>query len=197
MTDDNTQTAATDWAARTKPFTSQEFLESLRDGREIWIYGERVKDVTTHPATRGAAHEIARLYDLQHDPEHSGTLTFAPPDGRRQGMAYFVPKSPDDLGRLPSEMEIAIFRIVQECLTNIHRHSGSATAVIRIQKEGNNCTVQVRDFGRGIPEEKQREMTGSGLGFGGMRERLRQLGGTLQIKSDSSGTLINAVLKVA
>jgi len=104
---------------------------------------------------------------------------------------------PEDLGRLPSEMEIAIFRIVQECLTNIHRHSGSATAVIRIQKEGGDFTVQVRDFGRGIPEEKQREMTGSGLGFGGMRERLRQLGGTLQVKSDSSGTLVSALLKVA
>lgn len=104
---------------------------------------------------------------------------------------------PEDLGRLPSEMEIAIFRVVQECLTNIHRHSGSATAVIRIQKEGNGLTVEVRDNGKGIPEEKQREMTGSGLGFGGMRERLRQLGGTLQVQSNSSGTLVSAVLKVA
>ena len=50
------------------PFTGKEFLESLRDGREIWIYGERVKDVTTHPAFRNTARMIARLYDALHDP---------------------------------------------------------------------------------------------------------------------------------
>jgi 4-hydroxyphenylacetate 3-monooxygenase len=54
-------------ATRTKPFTSQEFLESLRDGREIWIYGERVKDVTTHPAFRNTSRMLARLYDALHD----------------------------------------------------------------------------------------------------------------------------------
>jgi two-component system, NarL family, sensor kinase len=104
---------------------------------------------------------------------------------------------PPDFGRLTSEMEIAIFRIVQECLTNIHRHSGSAAAEIRLRKEGNELMVQVRDNGKGIPEEKQRELTASGLGFGGMRERLRQLGGTLEIQSDGAGTLVSAILKVA
>jgi 4-hydroxyphenylacetate 3-monooxygenase len=54
-------------ATRSKPFTSQEFLESLRDGREIWIYGERVKDVTTHPAFRNTSRMLARLYDALHD----------------------------------------------------------------------------------------------------------------------------------
>src|SRR5579863_9440656 len=52
---------------RSKPYTSQEFLESLRDGREIWIYGERVKDVTTHPAFRNTVRMLARLYDALHD----------------------------------------------------------------------------------------------------------------------------------
>ena len=50
-----------------RPFTGDEYLESLRDGREVWIYGERVKDVTTHPAFRNSARMIARLYDALHD----------------------------------------------------------------------------------------------------------------------------------
>ena len=57
------------------PFTRDEYLESLRDGREIWIYGERVKDVTAHPAFRNSARSVARLYDALHDPEHQGVLT--------------------------------------------------------------------------------------------------------------------------
>ena len=56
---------------RDKPFTSAEFLESLRDGREIWIYGERVKDVTTHPAFRNTSRMLARLYDALHDERKS------------------------------------------------------------------------------------------------------------------------------
>ena len=107
---------------------------------------------------------------------------------------------PADLGRLPSDMEIAIFRIVQECLTNIHRHSGSATATIRLHWEGERLIVQVQDRGRGIPIEKQRQVIESGrggVGFGGMRERLRQLGGTLEIQSQGTGTLVIATLTVA
>ncbi len=59
----------------TAPYTGQQYLESLRDGREIWIYGERVKDVTTHPAFRNTVRMIARLYDALHDPKHKDVLT--------------------------------------------------------------------------------------------------------------------------
>ena len=106
---------------------------------------------------------------------------------------------PADLGRLPSDMEIAIFRIVQECLTNIHRHSGSATATIRLHQEGERLIVHVEDRGRGIPAEKQKELESGrgGVGFSGMRERVRQLGGTLEIQSQGSGTRVTAMLKVA
>ncbi len=62
-------------AARTRPFTGSEYLESLRDDREIWIYGARVKDVTTHPAFRNTARMIARLYDALHDPARKTLLT--------------------------------------------------------------------------------------------------------------------------
>ena len=106
---------------------------------------------------------------------------------------------PPHFDRLPSDTELAVFRIIQECLTNIHRHSGSATAEIRIQQEGDRLRVQVRDNGKGIPQEKQRKLSGaaqSGVGFGGMRERLRKLGGNLEIHSDGRGTVINATLRL-
>jgi PAS domain S-box-containing protein len=106
----------------------------------------------------------------------------------------------NDFGRLPDEFEIAIFRIVQECLTNIHRHSGSATAAIRVQQEGDSVFVKVQDSGKGIPLEKQHELIEAGrggVGFAGMRERLRRLGGTLEIQSNESGTTVGAILKVA
>jgi two-component system, NarL family, sensor kinase len=106
---------------------------------------------------------------------------------------------PSDFPRLPNDTELAIFRIVQECLTNIHRHSGSSTAAIRILQEGGRLLVQVQDNGRGIPQPKQRELMDSGrggVGFGGIRERLRQLGGTLEITSNGGGTVISATLEV-
>ena len=106
---------------------------------------------------------------------------------------------PSDFGRLPNDTELAIFRIVQECLTNIHRHSGSDTAAIRIQRKDSRLVVQVQDSGKGIPKEKQLELTASGrsgVGFGGMRERVRQLGGNLEIYSEGNGTLISATLNV-
>ena len=58
-------------ATRTRPFTSEEYFASLRDGREIWIYGERVKDVTTHPAFRNTVRMLGRLYDALHDQRKS------------------------------------------------------------------------------------------------------------------------------
>ena len=107
---------------------------------------------------------------------------------------------PVDFGRLPRESETAIFRTVQECLTNIHRHSESPTATIRIAASDNHVRVEVEDRGKGIPPEKQFEMTSAGtpgVGIRGMRERLRQLGGSLDIHSNGKGTLIVAQLPVA
>jgi len=102
---------------------------------------------------------------------------------------------PVNFGRLPSEMEIAIFRIIQECLTNIHRHSGSSTAAIRVKKEDGRLVVEVQDNGKGITQEKLELIKSGrgGMGFGGMRERLRRLGGTLDIHSDETGTLVSAI----
>ncbi len=103
---------------------------------------------------------------------------------------------PDEFPRLSDEMEIAIFRLVQECLTNIHRHSGSDTATIAIRKEGHAIVVEVKDAGKGIPLEKQTAMRSdrAGVGFRGMQERLRQFRGNLDVHSDSRGTTVTARL---
>jgi signal transduction histidine kinase len=104
---------------------------------------------------------------------------------------------PDEFRRLSDEMEIAIFRMVQECLTNIHRHSGGTTAAIRVHEQDQHVLVEVQDEGKGIPLEKQLELSSSGrtgVGFRGMRERFRQLGGNLEIRSDAGGTLVIATL---
>lgn len=71
----------------TLPLTGEEYLESLRDGREIWIYGERVKDITTHPAFRNATRMVARLYDALHDPEKQAVLT-CPTDTGNGGFTH-------------------------------------------------------------------------------------------------------------
>ncbi len=104
-----------------------------------------------------------------------------------------------EFGRLSRDSETAIFRTVQECLTNIHRHSESSSATIRIAAFDNEVHVEVEDRGKGISAEKQLEMASAGtpgVGIRGMRERLRQLGGSLEIESNGKGTRIVARLPV-
>ena len=106
---------------------------------------------------------------------------------------------PREFAGLSKEMELSIFRVVQECLTNIHRHAGSPTAGIRIVQDEACLRVEIEDAGKGIPLEKGSALESSaptGLGLRGMRERLRQLGGTLQVQSNSPGTRVTAVLPV-
>jgi signal transduction histidine kinase len=106
---------------------------------------------------------------------------------------------PPNFERLPQEMELSIFRMVQECLTNIHRHAASPTAAIRITQNDGHLRVEVEDAGTGIPFERQLALQSSaqtGVGIQGMRERLRRLGGTLEIQSDGHGTRVTAILPV-
>jgi two-component system, sensor histidine kinase and response regulator len=107
---------------------------------------------------------------------------------------------PSDFGRLSQDLETAVFRVVQECLTNVHRHSGSPVAKIRIARSDGQVRLEVEDRGRGIPPEKRVAMDSvgtPGVGIRGMRERLRQLGGNLEIKSNAEGTLVVAQLPVS
>ncbi|HYL12645.1 MAG TPA: PAS domain-containing sensor histidine kinase [Terriglobales bacterium] len=102
---------------------------------------------------------------------------------------------PENLGRLRRELELAVFRIVQEGLTNIHRHSGSAMAEIAIEKSGELLRLSVQDHGKGINQqpagasESQKRAT-QGVGIRGIQERVRQLGGQMQIRSGDWGTAI-------
>jgi PAS domain S-box-containing protein len=104
----------------------------------------------------------------------------------------------EDFGRLPRDMELMVFRLVQECLTNIHRHSESKTAVIRVGREEGKLSVEVRDQGRGIPADRLAEIQsrGSGVGIRGMQERVRQFNGKMTIHSDPSGTQISVSIPI-
>jgi PAS domain S-box-containing protein len=103
---------------------------------------------------------------------------------------------PDNFERLAPEMELALFRMVQECITNVHRHSGSKTALIRFRRKASKICVEVQDHGKGIAPEQLTEIQhhGTGVGIRGMQERLRQFGGELTIESNGAGTRISAVL---
>jgi signal transduction histidine kinase len=124
---------------------------------------------------------------------------FAEGFGERSKVKVTVDLSPE-IGRLPPTVEISIFRIVQECLTNVYRHSGSKTAVIRITPtRDKSLSVQVCDEGKGIPLDHRASMlvgNNHGVGLSGMRERVRELGGTLDIQSNGSGTTVTALLPV-
>lgn len=104
----------------------------------------------------------------------------------------------EDFGRLPRDMELLIFRLVQECLTNIHRHSDSKTAAIRIARSSNQITLDIQDQGKGMSPPRLAEVQSgrSGLGIRGMRERLRQFEGTIDIESDSAGTRVVATVPI-
>ncbi len=98
------------------------------------------------------------------------------------------------------EMELTVFRVVQECLTNIHRHSGSKTAQIRIARQDGEVVVEVRDAGRGISAENlaRIQARGTGVGLRGIRERVRQFGGAVRMESQEGvGTTIFVTLPVS
>jgi signal transduction histidine kinase len=101
---------------------------------------------------------------------------------------------PNDFGRLSREKEIALFRVVQESLANVHQHSGSPTATVRISQSSGHVCVQVSDLGKGMASGPS--SASSGVGIKGMCERLRQLGGVLNVHSSGGGTLITADLPI-
>ena len=105
---------------------------------------------------------------------------------------------PADYERLPLEIELVLFRLIQEALTNIHRHSGSKTAAIRIAVDAEEVIVEIEDHGCGISPARLSaiQSQGSGVGIQGMRERIRQLHGHLNITSNESGTLISVALPI-
>lgn len=100
------------------------------------------------------------------------------------------------LGRCAPEIELVIFRVIQEALTNIHRHAESKTGTIRIRRNKQEVSLEIQDYGKGMSANKLNEIRagGGGVGFRGMRERVHQLGGELRLDSDSSGTRLLVIL---
>jgi PAS domain S-box-containing protein len=104
---------------------------------------------------------------------------------------------PVDLGRLSKDQEMCLFRLVQECLTNIHRHSGSSTALVKLWRTPGEIRMEVSDEGRGIDQEIQSKVASgksAGVGLRGMRERVKQFDGTLEIHSNGMGASILVTL---
>ncbi|MFZ0439600.1 MAG: sensor histidine kinase, partial [Candidatus Sulfotelmatobacter sp.] len=141
--------------------------------------------------------EVRQLSHLLHPPtlDEMGLLSavqwYVEQFGKRTNIEVTL-EIPDDFGRLSREREIAVFRVVQEALANVQQHSGSATATVRISKSSGQVRVHVSDLGKGMSMESS--VTRSGVGINGMRERLRQLGGTLSVHSNGRGTLVTADL---
>jgi PAS domain S-box-containing protein len=148
--------------------------------------------------------EIRTLSYLLHPPllDQSGLVSalqwYAEGFSKRSGIYVDVIAQP--IGRLSSEVETALFRVVQEALTNVRRHSCSETASIRLERRTGEIKLEIKDRGRGLPPVKESRSDGVfelGVGIPGMKQRLRQLGGKLEISSSELGTSIIAVVPVA
>ena len=114
----------------------------------------------------------------------------------RSGIKTDLTVQPD-FGRLPRDSELALFRVLQESLTNVHRHSGSQTAHVRLSRTAGMAALEIEDTGKGISrqllEQSGPDWTGApGVGMRGMNERMRQLGGKLELVSGESGTTVCA-----
>jgi signal transduction histidine kinase len=99
---------------------------------------------------------------------------------------------PHDLGELSRDIQLAVFRVVQESLANVHRHSGSRSASIHLTMTPDQLTLEITDQGRGMPPVLP--ISRAGVGINSMRERIRQLGGRCEIESSGQGTTIRAIL---
>jgi PAS domain S-box-containing protein len=117
---------------------------------------------------------------------------------KRSGIYVDLVTQPMD--RLPADVELAFFRIVQESLTNVRRHSGSETACIRLENRSSEILLQIQDRGRGLTAQKMSDdaddIIEMGVGIPGMQQRLHQLGGRLEIDSNSEGTTITAMVPI-
>ena len=148
---------------------------------------------------RELSQELRTMSHLLHPPLldeaglESALRWFVEGFAQRSGIEVSLDLAPE-FGRLPKEMEIAVFRIVQESLANVHRHSGSKTAEVRVARVAQKVILEIRDQGRGLAADGKAASapTLPGVGIQGMRERVRQLGGNFEIHSSDGQTLVRA-----
>jgi len=145
-----------------------------------------------------AAGEIRNLSYLLHPPLidevglASAVAEYVQGFQKRSGLTVEFEIS-QDVGRLDGNREITLFRIIQESLGNIHRHSGSSTANVKLSCPQNDVVLEIRDQGRGVPNDPDGKPS-AGVGIKGMQERLRPFGGTFRITSDTTGTCVKVTL---
>jgi signal transduction histidine kinase len=149
----------------------------------------------------GALTQVRSLSHLLHPPllEEIGLLSTIQwyLDGltRRSGIRTVLEVQPLDFPRLPEELETALYRIIQEALTNVFRHSGAKNAWVLLSKEEDRIIASVRDDGKGIPEQVARLQPGTtGVGIAGMRQRLAEFGGELRLENNHPGTLVEVIV---
>jgi PAS domain S-box-containing protein len=188
-------------------------------GQTLVVIGMSL-DETVHEADRVAPTVAKRLEDIQalvqqlHREIRTTSYLLHPPLLDESGLSFALNwyveglmarsgiaitlEIAKNVGRLPSDMELAIFRLVQESLTNIHRHSGSRTATIRVARDRERIRVEVRDQGKGIPSDRLAEIRsqGSGVGIRGIRERLKEFSGEMSIESSNCGTSVIVTIPV-
>ena len=158
----------------------------------------------THQLVRMLHQELRLTSYLLHPPLldevglSSALRWYAKGVAQRSGIAIDFQIS-DDFGRLSRALELTLFRVVQESLTNIHRHSGSKRAAIRMSRDAGIIALQVEDSGKGIPPEQLAAVQSGASGFGirAMRERLRPFGGQLEITSNGGGTEVQVKIPQA
>lgn len=163
--------------------------------------GAEVEDIITDSLSLAeeSARELRTMSYLLHPPTlddiglTSAIHWYARGFAQRSGIEVHMDLA-EDLERLPRDIETMMFRVVQEGLTNVHRHSGSRSATIRLTADAEQIVLELSDQGCGMPSNLQGATVAEvGVGIAGMRERARQLGGRLEIISDQSGTMLRVL----
>ena len=189
-------------------------------GQYLAVLKLKIESVASLVEARDLAEDLAECVRLTDDSiKEVRTVSYLlyPPMLEEMGLKSAIPwylsgfssrsgikttlKTQEHFGRLPTEAELAMFRVLQESLTNVHRHSGSETAEVRLLKEDGNAVLEVEDKGKGfnsalLEQGSQDWMGALGVGVRGMNERMRQLKGKLEIITREGGTLVRAVIPV-
>jgi PAS domain S-box-containing protein len=174
-------------------------LEGLRGEAQDLPDSFRRKLDEAAEMTKACASEIRTISHLLHPPLldelglGSAVRWYVEGFARRSGIQVAT-EMPEELDRLGDDVELVLFRVLQESLTNVHRHSGSKTATVKLGTDSLRAYLEVQDQGH---REDSSESFRPGVGISGMRERVRDLGGTLEIRSDCSGTHVRVAIPIA
>jgi signal transduction histidine kinase len=151
-----------------------------------------------------AIQQVRSISHLLHPPMldevglHSALQWYLEGVATRSGLETSIHVEPPEFPRLAPEVETAVFRIVQEALTNVFRHSGAQKGWVTLVKEQSQVLVTVRDDGKGIPDHVVELRPDSvGIGIGGMRQRVKEFGGELRLQNTSPGTLVEVVIPIS